>query len=109
MLGETTGSNSHPGARIKPMTNRNDRDFVLRQPRPGDLGWVVTRHAILYGEEHGWRGPFEGLCAQIVADFVNKNDPERERCWIAERHGANAGSIFLMKDNDDVARIRLLL
>ena len=68
--------------------------FVLRPPRPGDFGWIVSRHAILYGREHGWGEPFEGLCAQIVADFANKHDPRRERCWIAERQGENAGSIF---------------
>lgn len=83
--------------------------YVLRDPKPGDFGWVVTRHAELYLEEYGWGEPFEGLCAQIVADFANKNDPARERCWIAERHGEPVGSIFLVRDSDEVARIRLLL
>jgi len=84
-------------------------DFALRPPRPGDYDWVIARHAALYGQEYGWGGPFEGICAQIVADFVKNYDPERERCWIAERNGQNASSIFLMKETDDVARIRLLL
>jgi len=87
--------------------------LVLRGPRPGDFGWIVERHAVLYAREYGWTEPFEGLCAQIVADFANNHDPRRERCWIAERGGENAGSIFLVKDADspsgDVARIRLLL
>ncbi|MCK9908915.1 helix-turn-helix domain-containing GNAT family N-acetyltransferase [Microbacteriaceae bacterium K1510] len=83
--------------------------YTLRDPKPGDFGWVVTRHAELYLEEYGWGEPFEGLCAQIVADFANKNDPARERCWIAERHGEPVGSIFLVRDSDDVARVRLLL
>jgi DNA-binding MarR family transcriptional regulator/GNAT superfamily N-acetyltransferase len=83
--------------------------YQLRDPAPGDYGWIVKRHAELYAQEYKWREPFEGVCAQIVADFVNKFDAKRERCWIAEMDGENVGSIFVAKDSDEVARIRLLL
>ena len=86
-----------------------NRSYTLRAPRPGDFGWIVKRHAELYAQEYGWTEPFEGVCAQIVADFANKNDPERERCWIAEMDGENVGCVFLAADSDEVARIRLLL
>jgi DNA-binding MarR family transcriptional regulator/GNAT superfamily N-acetyltransferase len=82
---------------------------VLRPPRHGDFGWIVKRHAELYAQEYGWVAPFEGVCAQIVADFVNKFDEKRERCWIAEMDGETVGSIMLAKDSEAVARIRLLL
>ena len=82
---------------------------VLRPPRHGDFGWIVKRHAELYAQEYGWVAPFEGVCAQIVADFVNKFDEKRERCWIAEMNGANVGSVMLAEDSDSVARLRLLL
>jgi DNA-binding MarR family transcriptional regulator/ribosomal protein S18 acetylase RimI-like enzyme len=85
------------------------RQYRLREPQPGDFGWVVKRHAELYRQEYGWTAPFEGVCAQIVADFVNKFDRRRERCWIAEMDGENVGSIMLAKETDTVARIRLLL
>lgn len=81
----------------------------LRQPQPGDMGWIVSRHAVLYAQEYDWGDPFEGLCAQIVADFVNNFDDQRERCWIAEVNGENAGCVMLVKDSDEVARLRLLL
>ena len=83
--------------------------YVLREPRHGDFGWIVSRHAELYAQEYGWTEPFEGLCAQIVADFVNNYDAKRERCWIAEMNGENVGCVMLVKDSDEVARIRLLL
>jgi DNA-binding MarR family transcriptional regulator/N-acetylglutamate synthase-like GNAT family acetyltransferase len=82
---------------------------ILRPPRHGDFGWIVARHAELYAQEYGWGDPFEGLCAQIVADFVNKLDAKREHCWIAELDGENVGCVMLAKDSNDVARIRLLL
>jgi DNA-binding MarR family transcriptional regulator/GNAT superfamily N-acetyltransferase len=83
--------------------------IILRQPRAGDLGWVVARHAELYFTEYGWAENFEGVCAQIVADFASKYDPEWERCWIAEMDARNVGSVFLVKDSAAVARLRLLL
>jgi DNA-binding MarR family transcriptional regulator/GNAT superfamily N-acetyltransferase len=83
--------------------------YILRAPQPGDFGWIVKRNAELYAQEYQWKEPFEGVCAQIVADFVNKFDRKRERCWIAEMNGENVGCIFLAKDSATVARIRLLL
>ena len=83
--------------------------YTLRAPIPGDFGWVVKRHAELYAREYQWKEPFEGLCAQIVADYANNNDPKRERCWIAEMDGENVGCIFLAKESAAVGRIRLLL
>jgi DNA-binding MarR family transcriptional regulator/GNAT superfamily N-acetyltransferase len=84
--------------------------YVLRNPRTGDFGWIVSRHAELYAKEYGWNEPFEGLCAQIVAGFVNNFDPRWERCWIAEMDGENVGCVMLVKDEQPgVARLRLLL
>jgi len=84
--------------------------YILREPRIGDFGWIVSRHAELYAKEYRWTEPFEGLCAQIVADFVNNFDPKLERCWIAEINGANVGCVMLVKDDQPgVARLRLLL
>ena len=85
------------------------RRYRLRAPVPGDFGWIVKRNGELYAQEYGWKSPFEGVCAQIVADFVNDHDPRRERCWIAELDGENVGTVMLVKDKPGVARLRLLL
>jgi DNA-binding MarR family transcriptional regulator/GNAT superfamily N-acetyltransferase len=84
--------------------------YILREPRTGDFGWIVARHGELYWQEFQWGWPFEGICAQIVADFINKFDPKKERCWIAEMNGENVGTVMLVKDDQPgVARLRLLL
>lgn len=90
-------------------TTSPDAHYILRPPRPGDMGWIVSRHGALYGDEYGWDERLEALCAEIVAAFVRNFDAKRERCWIAERDGENAGSILLVKDTEEVARLRLLL
>jgi DNA-binding MarR family transcriptional regulator/ribosomal protein S18 acetylase RimI-like enzyme len=83
---------------------------TLRPPKHGDFGWIVSRHAEIYAQEYGWGDPFEGLCAQIVADFVNNYDEKYERCWIAEMNGENVGCVMLVKDKEPgTARIRLLI
>jgi GNAT superfamily N-acetyltransferase len=75
----------------------------------GDMGWIIYRHAVLYAEEYGWNEQFEALVGEIASKFLKLHDPEKERCWIAELDGEFAGSIFLVRQTDAVAKLRLLL
>lgn len=91
-------------------------DPDLRQPSvsyrphgPGDMGWIVQRHATLYHESHGWDERFEAMVARIVADFVEQYDPTHDRCWLAEVDGRRAGAIALVRRTKTVGQLRLLL
>jgi DNA-binding MarR family transcriptional regulator/GNAT superfamily N-acetyltransferase len=83
--------------------------IALRPPGAGDIGWVISRHGSLYAQEYGWGSPFEALVAEIAGAFLKNFDSRRERCWIAEMDGRPVGSVFLVRDSDEVARLRLLL
>jgi DNA-binding MarR family transcriptional regulator len=93
------------------LEDRQQQDGVvgLRPLAPGDVGWIIHRQAVLYNQEYGWDWTFEGLASRILGDFVATFDSAREDGWVAERHGAVVGSVFLMKgDEPGVAKLRLL-
>ncbi len=83
--------------------------ITLRPHQPGDMGWVIQQHGLLYAQDYGWDISFEGVVADIAAQFLRNFDPACERCWIAEIDGRRVGSVFLVKESTEVAKLRLLL
>jgi GNAT superfamily N-acetyltransferase len=95
--------------RIEALLGDAAHPWLLREPRPGDIGWVVARHGALYATEFGFDARFEALVAKVAGAFLEANDPRYERCWIAERDGVNGGAIFLERVDAETAKLRLLL
>lgn len=103
----------HDGPQEEPNIMRAPAEpFRLRDPVPGDMGWITHRHGVLYWQEYRWDWRFEALVAEIVGSFAANFQPEWERCWVAERDGPDGpeviGSVFLVRESDDVAKLRLL-
>jgi DNA-binding MarR family transcriptional regulator/ribosomal protein S18 acetylase RimI-like enzyme len=85
-----------------------EQEIMIRPHRVGDMGWIIHRQAVLYAEEYGWDIGYEGLIAGICSDFLLNFKPGREYCWIAERNGAVVGSVFLVRKDEETAKLRLL-
>lgn len=84
-------------------------EIKLHSLRPGDIGWVIGRHGEIYYQEFGWNMEFEFLVGEIAVGFASKHDPEKERAWIAEARGIRLGCVFLVRETNDVAKLRILL
>lgn len=97
------------GRIIALLDTASEAPIGLRPHRPGDIGWIVERHGVLYAEEYGCNSEFEAMVAEIGAALLHGFDPRREACWIAERHGERLGSVALARRSDEVAQLRLLL
>ncbi len=85
------------------------RPYLLRLHQPGDMGWVIRQHGLLYHNEYDWDIQFEALVAEIAGNFVRDYNPKRERCWIAEKDGENIGSVFLVQYSKTIAKLRMLI
>lgn len=83
--------------------------YSIRQHRPGDIGWVISRHGSVYHAEFGWDISFEAMVAEIAAEFLRKFQPGREVCYIAERFGEPVGSVFVVRKSAQVAKLRMLI
>jgi DNA-binding MarR family transcriptional regulator/GNAT superfamily N-acetyltransferase len=82
--------------------------YIVRSLRPGDIGWITHRQGLLYFQEYGWDETFEALVAEIVGKFVKTYDRKHEQCWVAARGDEVVGSVFLVRETEDVAKLRLL-
>ncbi|OZI33941.1 MarR family transcriptional regulator [Bordetella genomosp. 10] len=95
-------------ARIQAVLGEPSASYLLRGPQAGDMGWIIHRQAVLYAQEYGWNNEYEALVAEITARFVREFDPACERCWIAEKDGQVVGSVFIVRQDETTAKLRLL-
>jgi DNA-binding MarR family transcriptional regulator/GNAT superfamily N-acetyltransferase len=93
---------------VESLLGERTPNYLLRDPQPGDMGWLVYRQSILYAQEYGWNNEYEALASEIVARYLREFDPRSERCWIAEKDGKGVGSVFVVRHDEQTAKLRLL-
>jgi len=82
----------------------NTEKIQIRSSRPGDAGYVAYLHGKYYHEAHGFYDRSEYYFIKHLADFVH--DPKGGALWIAEVSGKTAGSIAIVRADDETAQLR---
>ncbi|MGK6315998.1 bifunctional helix-turn-helix transcriptional regulator/GNAT family N-acetyltransferase [Neorhizobium sp. DT-125] len=93
---------------LDPSTATPPAPVIMRPYRIGDMGWLIEAQATAYAREYGLNEKFEALIAEVAGKFIANFNPERERCWIAERDGQRVGSVLVADGGGDTAKLRLL-
>ena len=82
-------------------------DVSLRRFVAGDLHWLAARHQDLYAREEGFDASYGQLIAGVLHDFCSDHDPMCEKGWVATNGAQRIGSIFCIRKNNEIARLRL--
>lgn len=83
--------------------------FYIRSHRPGDIGYVIHRHGVLYAEEYGFNDQFDVYVAKGMSQFLENYNPQKEQLWLAEKNGKIMGSVAVVRRDDDTAQLRWLI
>ncbi|RYH09025.1 bifunctional helix-turn-helix transcriptional regulator/GNAT family N-acetyltransferase [Tropicimonas sp. IMCC6043] len=86
-----------------------EAEVRIREIETGDIGWIIKRHGELYAASEGFDMSFEALVAGILSGFVANREEPAEKGWIAESEGLRLGSVFVVREDDTTARLRLML
>jgi len=77
--------------------------------RPGDIGYLIYLHGVLYAREYNLDHTFEGYVAAGLGEFAKSYDERRDRLWLAEESGRIVGSIAIVGQEDGTAQLRWFL
>jgi GNAT superfamily N-acetyltransferase len=93
---------------MHPDKGEDPQSVTLREAGSADLGRIITRHAEIYGREHGFGDDFARYVLTGLAEYADR-DRERSRVWIAEAGGEFAGCVGVVEQADNRAQLRWLL
>jgi N-acetylglutamate synthase-like GNAT family acetyltransferase len=77
--------------------------------RPGDIGYLIYLHGVVYAREYGLDYTFEGYVAAGLGEFAKSFDERKDRLWVAEEAGRIVGSIAIVGHEDGTVQLRWFL
>lgn len=77
--------------------------------RPGDLGYVIHLHGLLYGREYDYGISFETYVAKGMYEFYSQYLPQKDRVWICEDKGRIIGFLLGMHRGNETAQLRYFI
>ncbi|MCP3951261.1 MAG: GNAT family N-acetyltransferase [Desulfobacterales bacterium] len=83
--------------------------MTFRSRKPGDIGYIIYRHGVLYAQEYGFDDSFDLYVGKPLIVFAENFDPEKENLWIAEKGTDIVGSLAIVNTGAKVAQLRWLL
>ena len=77
--------------------------------KPGDMGYIIYLHGLLYAQEYQWDHTFEGYVADGLARFALSYNPHQDRLWIAELDGQIVGCLGIVGLSESETQLRWFL
>ncbi len=82
---------------------------IIREPKAGDMGHIISRHGILYNKEYDFDSTFENYVLLGLARYIENYDSTLDSIWVADFNGCPVGYIAIMHISTDTAQLRWFL
>ncbi|MFT3825027.1 MAG: GNAT family N-acetyltransferase [Chitinophagaceae bacterium] len=82
---------------------------VRTQLQPGDIGYIIYLHGVLYKQEYDFGVDFESYVAAGLHEFYTQYDATKDCVWICEHHGKIVGFLLLMHRPGNTAQLRYFI
>ena len=90
-------------------SNPDKPEVIYRSRQPGDIGYIIYRHGVLYAREYGFDETFDLYVGKPLMAFAENCDPDKENLWMAEKGAETVGSLAIVNAGGGLAQLRWLL
>lgn len=77
--------------------------------KPGDVGYLIYLHGVLYARESGYSQEFEGYVVKTFYEFLEHYDTNKDKIWLATYNEQIIGCIAILSKPNNEAQLRWFL